>query len=371
VNLDDFQREIPPWEGERHMNPSWMDGFVYHISERDFAANVWSWNPRTKEEKQLSFHTDFDVKSLGAGAGVVIYEQGGYLHELDPGTGTIRQLEIRVAADLNWVQPRWEDVPEARLQDARLSPTGKRALFEYRGDLFTIPAEQGSWRNITRSPGVADRHAVWSPDGMTIAWFNDKGGEYGLIVADQNGSNPRRIEIPDPSFFFAPTWSPDGTHLAFTDTDYRVLVVELASGKVTHADTDRYAHPERSMNPGWSPDSRWIAYARRLDNQLRAIFVFNVRTGERRQLTDGMADSISPVWDASGKYLYFLASTNYGLNTGWLDMTSYDRPMTWALYLAILNKDKPSPFLPTSDEEESGGNKQEEKNPVARISCTV
>jgi tricorn protease len=361
VSLDDFRREIPPWEGERHMNPSWMDGVVYYISERDFAANVWSWNPRTKEEKQLTFHADFDVKSLGSGAGVVIYEQGGYLHELNPDTGTIRQLEIRVAADQNWVRPRWEDISAAQLRDARLSPTGKRALFEYRGDLFTVPAEKGSWRNITRSPGVADRHAVWSPDGMTIAWFNDEGGEYGLMVADQEGANPQRIEIPDPSFFFVPTWSPDGTHLAFTDTDYRVLVVELASGKVTHVDTDRYANPERSMNPVWSPDSRWVAYARRLDNQLRAVFAYNIRTGERHQLTDGMADSISPVWDASGKYLYFLASTNYGLNTGWLDMTSYDRPVTRALYLAILEKDEPSPFLPTSDEEESGKTKSEEK----------
>jgi tricorn protease len=225
---------------------------------------------------------------------VVVYEQGGYLHELDPATGRSRRLVINVAGDQNWAAPRWEDVPAARLQNARLSPTGKRALFEYRGELFTVPAESGSWRNITRTPGIADRHAVWSPDGMKIAWFSDEGGEYGLVVADQDGAGPRRIEIPDPSFFFVPEWSPDGTHLAFTDTDYRVLVVELATGKVTHADTDRYAHPERSMNPVWSPDSRWIAYPRRLDNQLRAIFVYDVKSGERHQLTDGMADAISP-----------------------------------------------------------------------------
>ncbi|MCJ7581113.1 MAG: PDZ domain-containing protein [Candidatus Aminicenantes bacterium] len=361
VSSSDLQRITPPWEGERQMNPSWLDGVVYYISERDFAANVWSWNPTTKEEKQRTFHTDFDVKSLGTGGGVVIYEQGGYLHELNPNTGKILQLEITVAADQDWVRPRWEDVPAARLRDARLSPTGKRALFEYRGDLFTVPAEKGSWRNITRSPGVADRHAVWSPDGMSIAWFNDEGGEYGLIVADQDGSNPRRINIPIPSFFFVPTWSPDGTHLAFTDTHYRVLIVELESGKVTHADTDRYAHPERTMNPVWSPDSRWIAYSRRLDNQFRAVFVYNIQTGEKHQLTDGMADAISPVWDASGKYLYILASTDYGLNTGWLDMTSYDHPVTRALYIAILKKDTPSPFLPASDEEKSGDEKPEDK----------
>lgn len=351
VSTRTWERRTAPWEGERQMGPVWMDGVVYYMSERDWASNVWSWNPSGAEEKQLTFHADFDVKSLGAGYGVVVYEQGGYLHELNPATGVTRQLEIRVAADLNWARPRWVDIEATQLRDARLSPTGQRALFEYRGDLFTVPAENGSWRNITRSSGVADRHAVWSPDGKQIAWFSDQGGEYGLMVADQDGGNARRIEIPHPTFFFVPTWSPDGTRLAFTDTDYRVLIVDIASGRLTHVDTDRYAHPERSMNPVWSPDSRWIAYARRLDTQLRAIFVHDTRTGETHQLTDGMADAISPVWDVNGKYLYFLASTNYGLNTGWLDMTSYDRPVTRALYVALLRKDEASPFLPKSDEE--------------------
>jgi tricorn protease len=351
VSTRTWERRTPPWQGERHMAPVWMDGVVYYLSERDWASNVWSWNPGTGEETQLTSHADFDVKSLGAGHGVVVYEQGGYLHELRVATGATRRLEIRVAADLNWARPRWTDIEATALRDARLSPTGTRALFEHRGDLFTVPAENGSWRNITRSSGVSDRHAVWSPDGKQIAWFSDAGGEYGLMVADQDGGHPRRIEVTKPTFFFVPTWSPDGTRLAFTDTDYRVLVVELANGKLTHVDTDRFAHPERSMNPVWSPDSRWLAYSRRLDNQLRAVFVHDTRSGETRQLTDGLADAITPVWDASGKYLYFLASTNYGLNTGWLDMTSYDRPVTRALYVALLAKDQASPFMPRSDEE--------------------
>ncbi len=353
VSTNDWDRSTPPWEGERHMAPVWLDGVVYYMSERDWASNVWSWNPRSNQENQHTFHTDFDVKSLGAGHGVVVYEQAGYLHELTPASGATRQLVINVARDLNWARPRWEDVPATGLRDARLSATGKRALFEYRGDLFTVPADEGSWRNITRSPGVADRHAVWSPQGDQIAWFNDDGGEYGLMVADQDGKNTRRIDIPDPTFYFVPTWSPDGTRLAFTDTDYRVLIVELASGDLTHIDTDRFAHPQRTMNPVWSPDSRWIAYSRRLDNQLRAIFVHDTQSGDTRQLTDGMADAITPVWDAGGKYLYFLASTDYGLNTGWLDMTSYDRPVTRALYVALLQEEEESPFLPVSDEEEA------------------
>ena len=351
VSADTYERTTPSWEGERHMDPVWMDGIVYYMSERDYASNVWAYDPSTGRDRQLTRHADFDVKSVGAGHGVVVYEQAGYLHELDPASGETRQLEIHAAGDQNWVRPRWEDVPANRLRGARLSPTGQRALFEWRGEIFSVPAEEGSWRNLTNTPGIADRHPVWSPDGSRVAWFNDDGGEYGLVIADQDGGDPRRVTIADPTFFFVPEWSPDGSKLAFTDTDYRVLVLDVASGDLTHVDTDRFAHPQRTMNPVWSPDSRWLAYSRRLDNQLRAIFVHDVESGQTEQLTDGMADAITPVWDESGKYLYFLASTNYALNTGWLDMTSYDRPVTRALYVALLADDVPSPFLPKSDEE--------------------
>ena len=229
---------------------------------------------------------------------------------------------------MNWSRPRWEEVPPDRLRGAGLSPTGRRALFEWRGELFSVPAGEGSWRNLTRTPGVADRHPVWSPDGSRIAWFNDAGGEYGLVVAGQDGSDPRRIDIPEPSFYFRPEWSPDGAKLAFTDTHYRLLVLDVASGAVDHVDTDRFAHPERSMNPVWSPDSRWRSPTPGASTtSLRAIFVHDteVRRDAPAQRRNGGRHH-APCGTPSGKHLYFLASTNYALNTGWLDMTSYDRP---------------------------------------------
>ncbi len=356
-------KQSPQTDNERHTDPVWLNGVVYFLSERDYANNVWSFNPANNELKQQTFHADFDVKSLDAGGGVIVYEQGGYLHVLSPGNGQSKRLVINVRGDFHWARERWEDIRPANLQNASLSPTGQRALFEYRGEIFTAPKEKGDWRNISNNSAAADRYPIWSPDGKKIAWFSDASGEYQLMIADQEGlEKPRAIVIPDPTFFFRPAWSPDGKYLAFTDTDYVLWNVDIATGAIKKIDAERFAHPNRTLNPVWSPDSKWIAYARLLDNHFKAIKVHNIETGQSLQLTDGLADAISPVWDATGKYLYFLASTNYGLNTGWLEMSAYERPATRALYVIVLSKDDVSPLAPRSDEEKA---KEEKKDGAA------
>ena len=351
---------------ERHTAPAWDNGIVYFLSEQDYINNVWSFNPKTKQQKQLSFHKDFDAKNLSAKNGKVIYEQGGYLHNLDIATGKTKQLDILVKGDFNWIRARWNNISAAGLINAGLSPTGKRAVFEHRGEIFTVPKENGEWRNISRSTDAADRYPAWSADGQKIAWFSDASGEYKLMIADQSGLQvPKVYDIPNKKFYYKPAWSPDSKYIAFTDTDYTLWVIDLATGKLTKVATDRLAHPNRMLQPAWSPDSKWIAYAQIMDNQFKAVMLYNLETGKNTQLTDGMSDVIDPQWDESGKYLYFLASTDYALGTGWLDMSSFNYPVTRALYIAVLGKESASPFEPKSDEETSKPIATENKKPAA------
>jgi len=364
VDLETNELKISPRANrERHIDPVWLNDTVYFLSERDYTMNIWSYNPETGESEQQTFHSQFDVKSLDSGDDIIVYEQGGYLYELDPSTGEHEQIEINVRGDMTWARPRWVEAPSTSLSNAALSPTGQRALFQYRGEVLTVPKEKGSWRNLTKSSGVANRYPIWSPDGQKVAWFSDKSGEYQLYISDQKGlENPKKIELPEPTFFFEPAWSPDGKYIAYTDTDYKLWYVNTQTGETTHVDTDGYAHPERTLNPKWSPDSQWITYAKRLPSHYHVIKVHNVNTGETYQITDGMADSIDPVWDESGKYIYFLASTDFGLNTGWLDMSSYDMSTTRGLYMVLLDNDTPSPFLPESNEEPAANeDKQDDK----------
>jgi tricorn protease len=217
--------------------------------------------------------------------------------------------------------------------------------------------------NLTNSPGVADRAPIWSPKGDKVAWFSDKSGEYQLMIANQDGSEVEAIPLPEPTFYFQPDWSPDGKYLAYTDTHYNIWVLNLETKKATIADTDRYAHPNRAMNPVWSPDSQWIAYSKQQASHFKAIYAYNVDTKKTMQLTDPIADAITPVWDESGKYLYTLASTNYGLQSGWLDMSSYDpgSNITRSLYAIVLNAEDEAPNLPKNDLEKVDDNKAADK----------
>jgi tricorn protease len=336
---------------ERHTSPVWHKGIIYFLSEQDYANNVWSYDPKTKTQKQISFHKDFDVKNLAAGHGVLVYEQGGYLHSYDIASGKSKQLSINVRGDMNWGRARWNNINGGNLQNANVSPTGKRALFESRGEIFSVPKENGDWRNISNNPAAADRYPAWSNDGSRIAWFSDASGEYNLVVADQWGQNQKNYPIPNKKFYYYPVWSPDSKYIAFTDTDYNLWVLDLATGTPKLVATDRLAHPVRSLKPSWSPDSKWIAYAQIQENQFKSVMVYNIETAKNTAITNSLADAIDPQWDESGKYLYFLASTDYALGTGWLDMSSYNYPVMRGLYMAVLNKSTPSPLLPKSDEE--------------------
>ncbi|MBT8245219.1 MAG: protease [Winogradskyella sp.] len=362
--------------GERHLDPVWLDGLVYFMSERDYTMNIWSFNPTTKEEQQITFHKKFDVKSLDASEDKLIYEQGGYLHVYNPSNSKTKQLDITVNGDLTFYRPRWEDVRASQLINPNVSPKGKRAIFEHRGEIYTVPKENGTWINITNSPGVADRVPIWSPKGDKVAWFSDESGEYQLVIADQDGQNKEIIKLPNPTFYFLPDWSPDGKHIAYTDTHYNIWVINLETKKTSIVDSDSYAHPNRTMNPVWSPDSKWIAYPKQQKSHFKSIFAYNVDSKKIIQLTDPIADAISPVWDASGKYIYTLASTNYGLTSGWLDMSNFDpgANLTRSLYAIVLSKDGKAPNLPKSDSEESTSedenenkNEKESKN----ISVTI
>jgi len=344
----------PATPESKNMDPVWVNSDVVDfISDRDGVANVWSYDTKSKKLAQLTSFSDYDVKALDAApdGSAVVFEQAGNIHLLDPRSGKEHVVNITAAGDFPWMMPQWKDV-SASMSNLALSPTGKRVAVEARGEIFTIPADKGDIRNLSNSSASAEHEPAWSPDGKSLSYFSDRSGEYALYIQQADGlAAPREIKIPTTGHFYTAAWSPDGKRIMFHSADLKLWVVDVATGQAKIVGSDPWMVPTRTMNPVWSPDGKWIAYAKHLNSLYKAIEVVNVETGVSKQITDGLADAASPAWDASGKYLWFLASTDFGLKSQWLDMTNYDHTETFGLYAAILRKTDPSPFLPESDEE--------------------
>ena len=351
LTLADNAVEKLPWSNSNDSSPMWIGDTVYFLSDRNGTTNLFSYRPGAKDVTALTRHDGFDVMNASATSDAIVYEQGGDLHLLELASKQARRLNITVTGDFPWARPQLKKVA-SMVRSAVLSPTGVRAAFEARGEIFTVPAEKGQPRNLTQSSGIHERSPIWSPDGRDIAWLSDDGGEYQLVIAEQTGvSKPRTIALPSKGFFSAPVWSPDGKQLLLEDNHLGLWAIDVASGASVKLDTDTYDDPGRRFDAAWSPDSQWIAYSKSLDSHLRAIFLYSIADKRAHQVTDGLSDATAPAFDASGKYLYFLASTNYALRISWLEMSSVDCPVTRAVYLAVLSASEPSPLLPETGDE--------------------
>ncbi len=354
---NDHQVEaIPQPKGRcNDLDPQWIGDSVYFRSDRNGEYNLFAYDTGTKDVKALTKHDDFPILSVGAGSGRLIYEQAGYLHLCNPEKAESRQLRVGVATDLVEARPRY--VKGAKyIRDAGISPSGARAVFEFRGEIVTVPAEKGDPRNLTNSTGVHDRSPAWSPDGKSIAWFSDSKGEYRLNVGQADGKGkPRDYAIDGAGFYDSPVWSPDSKKIAFIDNSQALYWIDLEDGKVKKIASEPQYGPDRArtLRSAWSSDSRWIVYALGNKAAYHTVFVYELATDKSRAITDGLSDAIDPVFDAGGKYLYFLASTDAGPVNDWFAQSSADMRVRRSIYLVVLKKGVPSPLTRESDEEKA------------------
>ncbi len=361
VRLSDLQLEKVPRENSNDGDPVWMGDTIYFLSDRNGPVTLFAYDTKSKTVKQVLENNGFDLKSVNAGPDVLVYEQFGGIYLFDPRTSKSNHVNIQIAADLPATRAHWVKVGD-KIQNAGISPTGARAVFEARGEILTVPGEKGDIRNLTRTTTVAERDPAWSPDGKRIAFFSDESGEYALHLVDQSGlGEVRKINLGNPpSFFYGPTWSPDSKKIAFADKRLNIWYVDIEKGTPIRVVTDIYDAWGVHFSQTWSPDSKWITYSKFLPNHQRAIFVYSLESGKSTQLTDGLSDAEYPVFDKGGKYLFFAASTDLALAGTWLDLSGFQRPVTRSVYAVVLKKGDPNPVEPQSDDEKVA--KPEEKS---------
>jgi len=356
ADLSDSRVVAVPRSGENQRSPMWAGDSVYFVSDKDGPFGLFETDARGTAPHLLWRDANgWDVRSASVGPGAIVFETLGALHLYDLATKAEHVVKVQIADEIPQARTRLESMGRSNVLHASISPTGKRALFEAHGEIIAVPKKKGDGRNITNSPGVADRDPAWSPDGKWVAWLSDQSGEYALHFRSPDGLGPIHvIDLGKPgSYFYSPRWSPDSKKIALTDKRLNLWLIDIAHPTPQKIDTLKFEGG--GFDETWSGDSKWLTYVKEIDNHFHAIFVYSLDQKKSFQITDGRSDASSPRFDRDGEYLYFIASTDAGIGNNNSEMSSMAHATTANVYAAVLKKDEPSPLAPESDEEGDGG----------------
>lgn len=352
---NNIYQELPKTNG-MDLFPMWHGNTIYFISDRDGTMNLFGYDLATKETKKLTDYKEYDIKWPSLGPDAIVYENGGLLYEYNIASGQARQIPIQVRAENLQARPEFKPVGQ-NIESFSLSPSGARAVIAARGNVFSVPAEKGSARNLTDRSNAHDMNPAWSPDGQWIAYLSDISGEYELYTRPQLGGPETRITADGGVYRYGPVWSPDSKKLLYWDKLHRLWWVGVGEKKPVEVDQGDYAD---ISDASWSPDSLWIAYSKQDRRGAGQIFLYFLDQKKVSKVSSGFYNDTNPVFDPDGKYLFFLSERYFFPSLGQLDQR-YNYYTTVGIFAITLKADEASPFVPQSDEEKAGAEKKDEK----------
>ncbi|MCK9996890.1 MAG: PD40 domain-containing protein [Candidatus Krumholzibacteria bacterium] len=348
-------QQITDWVGSDNF-PMWHGNKIYYNSDQSGRLQIWVYDTVSSEHHQVTEHEEYDVKHPSLGPDAIVYENGGRLFVLDLATEESRQVTVSLFSDNVLTRPTIKDVG-SRIGGGDLSPDANRAVFSARGDIFTVPAEKGNIRNLTATPGIREREAVWSPDGKTVAYLSDRTGEYEIWIRPADGKGEeKQLTTGSKTYKMQLDWSPDSKHLAVSDAAMNLWIVDADSGKMKKVDQ---ATNNEIQAWNWSPQGGWLTYSKSEENNFSSIFIYNVADGKTHRVTTDFTEDGSPCFDDEGKYLFFVSARSFNPTLGGFDLKPLWTNMD-ELYLVTLREDVEHPFPPESDEAEVEGDEDDE-----------
>ncbi len=352
-------RRVTDWPGNDAL-PMWQGEGLIFVSDRgpESRLNLWSWDRERGTFAQLTEFREFDVRFPSIGPQDVVFENGGKLWRYELESRRCVPVEVLIPGDRPRLAPRTVEV-EDLVAAVDIGPKAKRVVVEARGELFSVPVEEGVLRNLTGTDGVAERDPVWSPDGVWIACFSDRSGEYELCLRRGDGRPFRWQDVGEevaeqrltdigPSWKSELSWAPDSKSLAFCTNDGELHRLVVESGELLTLDKGPEGEP---FAVDWSRDSRWLAYSHRHSrSRLPAIYLFDLSAGTRHEVTSGLFADDQPVFDRGGEWLFFRSSRTFepiyeDVGDTWIYAN------TQGLMAVALRKEVENPFAPRSEEE--------------------
>jgi tricorn protease len=336
-----------PKSGGMDLFPMWHGNAIYFISDRDGVMNLYSYDLGSKQPKKLTDYKEYDIKWPSLGPDAIVFENGGLLYEYSIDSGETHNVPIEVHAEDVQARPEFMTVAE-NVSNFTISPAGVRALVEARGNLFTVPAEHGNVRTLTKdNSGVHEMNPTWSPDGKWIAYLSDKTGEYEVYVRPQLGGEDLRITSDGNMYRYGPTWSPDSKKLLYWDKLHRLWYVSVEEKKPVQVDQGDYGD---ISDGAWAPDSQWIAYSKSDRRGAGRLFLYSLEKRKAAQISNGYYNDGNPSFDPDGKYIFFTSQRFFFPSISRIDQR-FNYYATDGLFAVTLKADTASPFQPQSDEE--------------------
>jgi tricorn protease len=362
--------QITHWSGT-NTSPMWHGRRIYYLSDQDARrrANIWVYDLDTRTTREVTHFTDYDIDFPALGGDAIAFQQGGKLYELDLPDETLREVPFSAPDDNPRARPRVRavndeirDADPAGQVDYALAPNGKRALFSARGDIFSVPAENGATRDLTATEGADEDHPAWSPDGRTIAYTTDRTGGQQIAIRPAEGGAETVLTTFSQGYLYGPLFSPDGKTLAFSDGAHKLWIQRVDGGPPRVVAEDRFGEIH---DQAFSPDGRWLAFSLTAYDRRRDLYLYEIAAGKATRLGDGGEIDQGPVWSADGKYLYF-ASNRHENPVPTDQEFDFAILKSMGLYALPLAKDTPSPMAPRSDEADSGPQKDADKNKAGK-----
>lgn len=353
--------QIPVWYGDK----------VYFASDEDMRLNIHSYDVKTKSREQLTSHEDYDVMWPSGSNGFIAYEVGGYIYKLNLQTGDEERVEVSINYDNKNTIPYFKNV-EDDIHSMHISPSGKRVLFDARGDIFSVPASEGTIHNLTDQQGVRAVYPRWSPDGEKIVFYSDETGEYEVyMMENKEDAEPDQITKGSQGWKYPAVWSPNSEYIVFFDRSMDLQLLEVSSGDVEVIDR---AKDFEIRDYSFSPDSKWVAYTQSNSNNNSSVMVYNVENGESTQLTGYTFSESNPVFSKCGNYLFFTSNRDFNLEFSSFEFNYLYNDAT-KIYALYLNDESPRLFAPEETVEpgaaDEDNNEKEEENGEEEDEMTI